>query len=91
MVMKQVTVLLDFVHLNIPAENKITKPRLIEIWNLAISIGNKYNGKDGRYVNEAISAGGLDFSDLAEVCWILGYKTLRILNISLIFMDIKKW
>ncbi|MBP1683366.1 MAG: hypothetical protein H6Q27_930, partial [Ignavibacteriaceae bacterium] len=29
--------------------NKITDPRLIEIWNLAISIGNKYNGKDGRY------------------------------------------
>ena len=57
--------------------NKITNPRLIEIWNLAISIGNKYNGKDGRYVNEAISAGGLDFSDLAEVCWILGIQDIK--------------
>lgn len=58
-------------------EVKITNPRLAEIWKLAIGIGNQYNGKEGRYLNEAISAGGLDFSDLSEVCWILGLQDLK--------------
>lgn len=57
--------------------DKITDPRLVEIWELAIEIANKYNGKDGRYNNEAISAGGLDFSDLSAVCWILGLKDIK--------------
>ncbi|WP_037320267.1 hypothetical protein [Salegentibacter sp. Hel_I_6] len=56
---------------------KINNPELIEIWQLATDLANKYNGKDGRYNNEAISAGGLDFSDLAEVCWILGLEDIR--------------
>ncbi|MCK9493084.1 MAG: hypothetical protein M0Q00_01805 [Acholeplasmataceae bacterium] len=58
-------------------QDKVTDPRLVEIWQLAIEIANKYNGKDGRYNNEAISAGGLDFSDLSEVCWILGLKDIK--------------
>ncbi|PRX38891.1 hypothetical protein [Salegentibacter salegens] len=56
---------------------KIKNPKLIEIWQLATDLANKYNGKDGRYNNEAISAGGMDFSDLAEVCWILGLENIE--------------
>lgn len=58
-------------------KNKIKNPELIEIWQLAVDLGNKYNGKEGRYNNEAISAGGLDFSDLSEVCWILGIEYIK--------------
>jgi len=58
-------------------KNKITNPELIDIWQLAIDLSNKYNGKEGRYNNEAISAGGLDFSDLSEVCWILGLQDIK--------------
>ena len=58
-------------------KNKFTNPKLIEIWELAIAISNKYNGKEGRYKNEAILAGGFDFSDLSEVCWILGVQGIR--------------
>lgn len=57
--------------------NKIENPELIDIWQLAIDLSNRYNGKEGRYNNEAISAGGLDFSDLSEVCWILGLQTIK--------------
>jgi hypothetical protein len=58
-------------------KDKIKNPGLIEIWQLAINLSNKYNGKEGRYNNEAISAGGLDFSDLSEVCWILGVHDIK--------------
>jgi hypothetical protein len=58
-------------------KNKITNPELIAIWQLAIDISNQYNGKEGRYNNEAISAGGLDFSDLSEVCWILKLQDIK--------------
>ena len=58
-------------------KNKIANPKLIDIWQLAIEISNKYNGKEGRYNNSAIEAGGMDFSDLAEVCWILGLQDIR--------------
>ncbi|MDA9015560.1 hypothetical protein N9H69_02630 [Flavobacteriaceae bacterium] len=55
----------------------ITDPELFKIWKLAISISNQYNGKDGRYLNEAIASGGLDFSDLSEVCWILDIQDVE--------------
>jgi len=58
-------------------KNKMKNPKLIEIWQLAIDLSNKYNGKKGRYKNEAILAGGLDFSDLSEVCWILGIQDIK--------------
>lgn len=58
-------------------EEKVVDPTLMEVWQLATDIANKYNGKDGRYNNEAIAAGGLDFSDLSEVCWILGLKRIK--------------
>lgn len=57
--------------------NNMTNPKVIEIWELAIEISNTYNGKEGRYNNEAISAGGLDFSDLSEVCWILNIQNIK--------------
>ena len=49
---------------------------LSTIWEHAITISNKYNGHEGRYLNEAISDGGLDFSDLSEVCWMLGKQDI---------------
>lgn len=58
-------------------QEKIKDPTLIEIWQLAIDLSNRYNGKEDRYHNEAISAGGLDFSDLSEVCWILGLQDIK--------------
>jgi hypothetical protein len=58
-------------------KTQITDPELLKIWQLAVEIGLQYNGKEGRYNNEAVSANGLDFSDLSEVCWILGLKDLR--------------
>ncbi len=58
-------------------KNKIRSPSLVEIWRLAIELSNRYNGKEGRYHNEAISTGGLDFSDTSEVCWILGLQDIK--------------
>lgn len=58
-------------------KSKLSNSELIAIWQLAIDISNQYNGKEGRYNNEAISAGGLDFSDLSEVCWILGLEDIK--------------
>lgn len=52
-------------------ESKIHDDHLIKVWNTAIRLGNKYNGKDGRYLNKSVAKGGLDFSDLSEVCYIL--------------------
>ncbi len=45
-------------------------------WTTAIQVANQYNGADGRYLNEAIEAGGLDFSDVAETTWIFGFNDL---------------
>ncbi len=58
-------------------KSKLSDPHLIAVWQLAVDISNKYNGKDGRYLNHAILAGGLNFSDLAEVCWILGLQDIK--------------
>jgi len=58
-------------------DDKITDPKLTAIWKLAVDLANTYNGKEGRYTNEAILAGGLDFSDLSEVCWILGLQDIK--------------
>ncbi len=55
----------------------ISNENLIRIWETAIRIGNQYNGKENRYLNEAISNGGLDFSDLSEVCYILNIEEIK--------------
>ncbi len=46
----------------------------------AIDIANEYNGKDGRYNNTAITMGGLDFSDVSEICWIFEIDRLTDSN-----------
>jgi hypothetical protein len=56
---------------------KVSNKKLIEVWKMAIAAGNKYNGSEGRYNNEAVEKGGLDFSDLSETCWILGLEGLK--------------
>jgi hypothetical protein len=43
---------------------------------MAIVFANRYNAQDGRYDNTAIGAGGMDFSDVAETCWIFGFAGL---------------
>jgi len=58
-------------------KENLTDSQLLEIWQLAVDLGNTFNGKDERYNNEAIAAGGLDFSDLSEVCWILGIEDIK--------------
>lgn len=58
-------------------QTSITDEQLTNIWNLAIEIGKQYNGKKGRYNNEAIEKGGLDFSDTSEIMYILGYSDLK--------------
>lgn len=45
-------------------------------WIVARDIANKYNGESGRYVNEDIKAGGMDFSDTSESCWIFGFQDI---------------
>ena len=58
-------------------KTKINDEKLTNIWNTAIRLGNQYNGKDGRYLNESVDEGGLDFSDLSEVCYILGLMEIK--------------
>ena len=58
-------------------ESKITNPKLKEVWQLAVDLSIKYNGKESRFNNEAVAAGGLDFSDLVEICWILGLQNIE--------------
>lgn len=56
---------------SIKPKEHISKPHLKKVWKLAIKLANRYNGKEGRYMNEAIEKGGLDFSDVSEIHWIL--------------------
>ncbi|WP_437368691.1 hypothetical protein [Maribacter litoralis] len=58
-------------------EAKIHNDHLTEVWNTAIRLGNKYNGKDGRYLNKSVANDGLDFSDLSEVCYILNLMDIK--------------
>jgi hypothetical protein len=56
---------------------KVKDPGTLKIWTLAVELSNKYNGQEGRYNNEAVEKNGLDFSDLAEVCYILGLEDME--------------
>jgi hypothetical protein len=58
----------------------VSDVRLTEIWTAAVEVANKFNGADGRYLNEAIQNGGLDFSDVAETAWIFGFSDLTDVN-----------
>ncbi len=55
----------------------ITNPNLESIWEMALQIAENYNGKEHRYYNPAIGSGGMDFSDVAETCWIFGFNNLE--------------
>jgi hypothetical protein len=57
--------------------NYITDSGLINVWEKAFEIANKYNGQDGRHTNPAIASGGMDFSDVSETCWIFGFNHLK--------------
>lgn len=57
--------------------NTIQNKSILDVWGSAVELAQKYNGKEGRYKNEAIADKGLDFSDLSEVCWILELNPLR--------------
>ena len=58
-------------------ESKLNDEHLTQVWNTAIRLGNQYNGIDGRYLNESVAEGGLDFSDLSEVCYILNLMNIK--------------
>lgn len=57
--------------------NIIVDAEVEGLWKTVDQFCQKYNGVEGRYLNEAIKAGGVDFSDFAEVCWILEIEDLR--------------
>jgi hypothetical protein len=46
------------------------------IWAEAKRLATQVNGTTG-YENPSIKAGGFDFSDAAEACWIFGFNGLR--------------
>lgn len=58
-------------------KEQVTDLELKSVWELAVALSDKYNGKEGRYLNEAIEENGLDFSDLSEVCWMLKLEDIR--------------
>ena len=60
----------------IDRQSHVTDAGLVDIWTMAIDIANTYNGVDGRYGNESIEKGGLDFSDVAESMWIFGFADI---------------
>ena len=55
----------------------ISNVKVGSYWAEARRIGNKFNGEKGRYTNESIKAGGLDFSDTSETCWIFGFSSIH--------------
>ena len=62
---------------NVNWEDKLNDAHLSLVWNTAIRLGNTYNGKEGRYLNKSVAEGGLDFSDLSEVCYILNLMEIK--------------
>ena len=61
-------------------QEQVSDARVRVIWMTAIVIANTYNGADGRYLNESIQKGGLDFSDVAEMTWVFGFNDLADAN-----------
>ena len=55
----------------------LTSKKILKVWEHAIELGNTYNGAENRYYNKSIGEGGLDFSDMSEVCYILGLENLK--------------
>ncbi|ASV31968.1 hypothetical protein [Maribacter cobaltidurans] len=61
-------------------KEEVMDSKLKSVWELAVELSNQYNGKDGRYNNEAVAENGLDFSDLSEVCWMLKLEDIKDTN-----------
>ncbi len=59
---------------------ELDNAHLKEVWDIAIKLANRYNGSEGRYNNEAIAKGGLDFSDVSEISWILEIEGANTVN-----------
>jgi len=70
-------------------ESHLNDEHLTLVWNTAIRLGNEYNGKDGRYMNESVVKGGLDFSDLSEVCYILNLTDLKDANAFFEYFEVQ--
>jgi len=70
---------------NVNWQGYITNPEITHVWELAIKIANKYNGKQNRYKNSDIAHGGMDFSDVSETCWIFGFESL--INVEQFFQE----
>lgn len=70
-------------------KNILESEELIEIWELAINLADKYNGAENRYLNKSIKSGGMDFSDFAEVHHILNLENLANCNDYLRFIKNK--
>jgi len=64
------------VYNSIDWQSYFTDAQQIKLWELARKTAKQYVGKDGRYNNKSIAGGGFDFSDLVEVCWILGIEDI---------------
>lgn len=60
-------------------ETVLSNDKVGEIWTEAQRLSMKYNIIAG-YNNEAVGAGGFDFSDTSEICWILGFNHLNDIN-----------
>ena len=58
-------------------ESKIMNQQTATVWEVAIQLADEYNGKQNRYLNQAIQKGGMDFSDFSEVCWILDLNEIE--------------
>jgi hypothetical protein len=54
----------------------LNDPKSGSLWAEAKRLAVQVNGNTG-YDNPSIQAGGFDFSDAAEACWIFGYVSLR--------------
>ncbi|MDX1626148.1 MAG: hypothetical protein R3323_06510 [Wenzhouxiangellaceae bacterium] len=63
-------------HTPVDWQEAVRDPELRGIWAAAIEVADRYNGAEGRYLNEAIRDGGVDFSDAAETAWIFGFGDL---------------
>lgn len=57
-------------------EKALKHEHLGTAWTLARNLADQYNGEEDRYFNPSIAAGGLDFSDAVETCFIFGCDEL---------------
>ncbi|MEM6718072.1 MAG: hypothetical protein AAF611_02030 [Bacteroidota bacterium] len=62
---------------HIDYRNILDRKDIIAIWDLAVSLADRYNGAENRYLNKSIKAGGMDFSDFSEVYYILKLKKIQ--------------